>query len=181
MSSTNVTAPVGRRATVRILPVDPTFDEAIRTMVRETLPNGFVVSDDAPSSFRDLCQHLDRAQRMQVWSGASNFTIFGSPEVNFAFRAWHDQCHYTGRYPFTLGGEAETALLQIQQLESRFRDCNHGRRWKALILADVVGQSLFHEVQGQFPENQRRFVNALADLLLEPQAAVPERVPQYVR
>lgn len=169
------------KSAVRLLPVDQSFDDAVVTMASEALPNGYDVTDNAPSSFPDFVQHLDQGRRMQVWSGASNFTIYGSPEVNYALRAWHDLCHYTGRHPFTLSGEAEAALLQIRQLEARFPNSSSARRWKALILADVVGQSLFHEVQGQFPENQRRFVKALSDLLLEVQAAVPERVPYHLR
>ena len=46
--------------------------------------------------------------------GADN-TIFGAPEVNYAFRAWHDWCHWMGGFDFSLYGECATCNMQIEQ------------------------------------------------------------------
>lgn len=164
----------------RLRSLDPTFDEAIVTMAAEIV-GAYRVTDRADSTYAELRERFAHGEQPTVWSGASNFTIFGSPEVNFALRAWHDRCHVVGQHPFTLAGEAETALLQFRQLSARFPGHPNSLRWKALLLADIVGQALFVEVQSKFPVNQRLFVKSLVNLLLEPQARVPEHVPQYRR
>jgi hypothetical protein len=53
-------------------------------------PTGYDVSDDAPSTFRGLCKHLDSGGRMTVYRGGSEATIFADNEVNYAFRAFLD-------------------------------------------------------------------------------------------
>ena len=43
----------------------------------------------------------------------------------------------------------------------------------ALIFAEAIGQTLYHDLNGAFPGNQRLFVRRFIELLLEPQATVP--------
>ena len=89
-------------------PVDFELNKAILTICRTILPGGFDVSDNAPSSFRALCNHLDAGGKMTVFGGGCEDTIYASQDVNQAFRAWHDLCHWRAGYDFSLQGEIAT-------------------------------------------------------------------------
>ena len=110
--------------------LDPEFDRAILQLTAELLPGGFAVADEAPSTLEDLCAWLDSGALLTVWSGASDYTIYGSPEVNAAFRAWHDFVHYQQRSPFTLAGEAAVAWSQAEQLRAAFGAHPNARQWR---------------------------------------------------
>lgn len=171
-----------RQQPILLRPVDPAFDQPVMTMVKAIMPQGFAVTGNAPSTFEELRQHLDAGHTLEVWSGASEHTIYGSPEVNHAFRAWHDHCHYVGGFPFTLPGEAATALLQIEQLERVLRPSDAAmRRFKVLLLAEVVGQAVYHVIHDRFPDDQRRFVKAFAEVIGDPQAAALHPSAQHKR
>lgn len=93
-------------------PLDPGLNTAIVAIASLLFPNGFDVADIAPDTYDKLKAHLDAGRRMLVWSGASDYTVFGCCEVNWAYRAWHDWCHWQGAHLFTLEGEEATANMQ---------------------------------------------------------------------
>lgn len=84
-------------------------------------------------------------------------TIFGSPEVNIMFRAWHDQVHIDANEGFEYMQETRVAFLQAAELPEDW----HFE--KMLILAEVVGQAAYHEKTGGFVPDQIQFTK---DLLL---------------
>src|SRR4051812_44598719 len=92
----------------------------------------------APSSFRELMG----AERLTVWDGASDATVYGDARVNHAFRAWHDAAHVAGKFPFSLTGEIATAEYQLAQLREAFP--RHPVAWDALIRAEVIGQAEYY-------------------------------------
>lgn len=139
--------------------LDWELDEAVVAMAKVVCPSGFDAADEAPSSFAELKAHMQSGQRMRVWSGASDFTIFGSPEVNHASRAWHDYHHYTGGHDFTIPGEAATVLAQVADLKLAYGDHAKAKLWRALLFGDIIGLSLYGDLHdGVFPIDQRRFV-----------------------
>lgn len=123
-------------------------------------------SDVAPETYPELCKCFEAQQGMlTVWSGASGETIFSSPEVNHAFRAWHDFRHVTEAAPFT--PEGELAVFRAQAADLRAY-CDAARRSTAtyvrllsVLQADVVGQLMYQAKHaGEFPTNQRAFTLA---------------------
>lgn len=108
----------------------------------------FDVSDDAPSTYETLAGRA--TDRLVVWAGASDRTIYGSPSMNHMFRAWHDAGHLLLGAPFTLEGEKAVALWQARQLNDD--------TLAEIVLAEVVGQAQFFALQGEFPSDQRQFI-----------------------
>lgn len=142
-------------------PVDVGFNVAVLHIADKLFPRGFDVRADMPfngvDDFAKLKQIIaDNDGRMVVWSGGSDATIFGDPEVNYAFRAWHDWCHLNGNYPFTVEGEAAAATTQAAHLIKLY-GAEKSRPWRALLKAEVVGQAEYYAEHGQFPANQVGF------------------------
>lgn len=88
---------------------------------------------------------------VQVWTGESNKSIYGKPEINWAARAWHDVTHFENNLGYTPLEEIQVGKIQAAQLPEDW--------WfeKALIDAEVTGQILYHCKHNKFPENQREF------------------------
>jgi hypothetical protein len=146
------------------------FNVAVLQIAARLFPTGFDVSDTAPDTFDKLKSHVEQTGRMLVWNGASDATIFGDPEVNYAFRAWHDWCHLAGNHPFTPEGERGAANLQIQHIREIYGYTADANEMVRLIDAEVNGQVTYHEHHnGDFPADQVAFVK---HYLVNPFAAV---------
>ncbi len=153
-------------------PHDASFDRVVVEIAGRLLPNGFDVAEDAPTSLEQLVERMNRTGRMCVWSGASEYTIYGSPRVNFAFRAWHDWCHWRGRFPFTFLGEAATCEMQWRHLADWYPDSADLRRYANIVFTEILGQAAYHHRHGDFPGNQRRFAQQMLHVLEDPGAYV---------
>lgn len=145
------------------------LNAAIVEMAASILSDGFDVADDAPHTFEALKAHLDVGRRLVVWSGGSRATICADPRVNYAFRAWHDWCHWRGNHDLSLDGEIATCEMQCRQLVARYGDAERTRYWCAIVRAEIVGQGLFYHRHKRFAENQRGFV---LECLRYPEAAI---------
>lgn len=108
-----------------------------------------VARTHAPSTFAELITARAQTVCLPVWEGASDQTIWGTPQANHAFRAWHDACHVLGGFDYSLEGERATARMQCQQLEQRCL----GRAARA-VWWDVVAQAEHFAVTGAFPGDQ---------------------------
>lgn len=86
-------------------------------------------------------------------------TIFGDPEINIMFRAWHDSIHLELNEDFSPMAEVRVAFKQIAELP---QDWLYERQ---LILMEVAGQVAYNDKHnGAFPENQREFtINLIAN------------------
>lgn len=130
------------------------LNAAVLQMASHVLPRGWRVVPDAeaPSTLPALNQEYRSGGSIPRVSG--DFcagTAFGDPEVNIAFRAWHDWTHWRHQTPFTLEGEIATAWLQIGHLKelglwSEFK--------QAVILAEVEDQAKHFATTGTFPQDQ---------------------------
>jgi hypothetical protein len=140
--------------------LDIQFNAAILTVCRRILSAGYDVSDHAPQTYEELVAHLEAGNRMTVYSGGSDRTIYGDPEVNYAFRAWHDWCHWRGRHDFSLEGELATCTMQVRQLVARYGNSSQTQRWQRILHAEVIGQREYFDAHGYFPEDQRAFVDS---------------------
>lgn len=120
----------------------------------------FIVREHAPATFTDL----QRNDELTIWCGASENTIYEDAQINYAARAWHDNCHLIGGHGFTLEGEIATWQLQDRQMLERFPGLAYGLQGAMIrraLYADVVGQSLYFAKHGEFPADQRNFVRSL--------------------
>jgi hypothetical protein len=151
-------------------PLSIRFNVAVLAIAAKLFPAGFDVASDAPDTFEKLASHVEKTGRMLVWNGASDNTIFGDAEVNYAFRAWHDWCHLSGGCEFTPEGEMNAALIQIDHIRSVYGYTPDADNMVLLVWAEVVGQVQYHEHHdGQFPTDQMAFVK---HYLINPAGAV---------
>ena len=149
--------------------LDIQFNAAVLTICKALLPAGYDVAAVAPETYEELIAHLDAGRRMLVYSGGAEQTIYGDPEVNYAFRAWHDWCHWRGRHDFSLEGERATCAMQRAHLVALYGESPQTHRWRRILQAEVIGQREHFDRHGVFPDDQRAFVESY--LRSETQAA----------
>lgn len=148
--------------TERTEPVSIAFNAMVMTCANAALPRGWRVEESyvkAPSSLLELNASMNTAG-MVVWGGGSDATIFGCPDHNAAFRAWHDSIHWKHQLQFTVAGEAQAAYLQVREMVALYGVDEDIELWAAYILCEVLGQKLHHELHGEFPQDQRAFFEA---------------------
>lgn len=124
---------------------------------------GYVIADNAPETFEGIKDAYQERGHLTVWSGASDRTIYTSPEGNYSFRAWHDWRHITQGADFSTGGECETYRAQLADL----RAWHELQPWETplialeqILRAEVIGQLAYKITWGEFPSDQRAFINA---------------------
>lgn len=114
---------------------------------------------NAPSTEAELAAmvlSLKPGQPIPVWSGGSEHTIYSAPEVNYAFRAWHDSIHIALGAGFDAKGELTVARRHVFEASIRgnLPDSDLRALW-----ADTWGQfSYAQELGGTFPTDQAAFV-----------------------
>lgn len=140
-------------------PLSPAFNAAVMTMANRVCPAGYDVSDDAPASLTELQDRVARTGRINVDRANSDRTIFGDPEHNWAFRAWHDWTHLAISAPFTLDGELAVAHRQIQDMHLAYGHGKQAQEFARLIMSEVYGQALYFRNHGKFPEDQIAFTH----------------------
>ena len=90
---------------------------------------------------------------LKIWTGASENTIFGLPEINHKFRFIHDYYHCWNNLGFTPGDELLVNYIQQQIFRkdglSQF-DCD-------LLNIETAGQVLYFVQNNDFPTDQRKF------------------------
>ena len=138
-------------------PMDKAFNCMVMTMANITAPS-WTVSEDAPETFDELVKVSKERGQIVVWNGASDNTIFGEPEFNYAFRAWHDSAHIRANAYFTKAGEVEACQQQIEDMYARYGVSAQTEKWAQMIRIEVIGQAMHFEQTGTFPEDQRAFM-----------------------
>lgn len=107
--------------------------------------------DDLKGTFLEHKDYFKETGKLRIWKGASNNTIFGSPTVNWYFRAWHDHVHITNDLGYSPIEESIVAEIQKSQLP---------KDWiieRELIDIEVTGQVQYHHLHGNFVKDQRQF------------------------
>jgi len=137
----------------------PALARQVVEIAHNCFPEGFYVSQDAPQTCSDIAKSF-ASGRFTVWSGGSDLTVWGSPFVNWCFRAWHDWCHLRVGCALTEDGEA--AALRMQQAMA----VAVGRGGKDLLLleAEVLGQAAHFAKFGAFPVDQIIFADRWMNL-----------------
>ena len=136
---------------------DYAFNAAVMTMANKVCPLGYDVGSDAPSTIDELNFEMAHTKRIRVNQGHSDNTIFGCPEHNWAFRAWHDWTHWILQAPLDLAGELAVAHRQCEDLAWVYGNGARTRKWQRIIMAEVYGQALYYAATGKFPKDQVLF------------------------
>ncbi len=136
------------------------LNAAVHSMACRVWHKGYDLCDSDDPNIPDnpwgYWTEIERRGRPTIYTGYSDNTIFGEPEFNWDFRAWHDWTHYILKAPFTLTGELAVAHRQCEDIATVF-DHYSTIEWQRLIMADVYGQALFFQKTKQFPVYQKNF------------------------
>jgi hypothetical protein len=117
--------------------------------------------DDAPATFADAVESYRATGEIIVYSGASDSTIYSTPQANHAARAWHDFHHVTGGHDFTMEGERAAMHAQLSDIFAMAR-----RGWlnaaeytgaMRLLWLEIIGQAEHFAEFGEFPADQVRW------------------------
>lgn len=145
-------------------PLYTPFNQAVIDITNRLFPCGYDVASIAPETLAGLTEHIQRTGRVLVWDGASDRTVFGDPEVNWAFRAWHDFHHYRLQAEFNPLGERRVAYAQINDVRRLYGHGPIADFIVRLVLCEVLGQLEYHERHNDYPADQWLFAQRyLAD------------------
>lgn len=123
----------------------------------------YCVRPDAPDTYRDLKKVAAEENVIPVFGEPDKpvfDSIFSSPEVHYAFRAWHDALHIEHDQNFTLKGEMMMAGIQYAVLRHAGIDITSAQ----LIYLNTAAQvEYYYATKGQpmenrFVKSQERFV-----------------------
>lgn len=118
-------------------------------------------SENAPNDFEALKLSYRDAKRnrtpLPVWSGASDATIYTSPEGNYAFRFVHDVLHVVFNADFSVQGESVVTVHHAKMAAEYFGA--DSLEYK-MLLADGLGQVFYMAQHGQFPVDQLAYVKS---------------------
>lgn len=99
---------------------------------------------EAPSTEADLFGSQTGSELI-IWTGESDYTIWGDKRVNWAFRALHDALHLKTGLGFTPEQEIELGRIQASQYDGLLAD---------LVYLEVAGQAEYFREHGHFIKNQ---------------------------
>jgi len=147
-------------------PLSRAFNCAVDTIARKLFPAGFDVSDSAPSSIDEILHYYNKYNRLCVWSGESDQTIFADREINYAFRAWHDHAHIrpylfgdSAPYAFDYRGEGLTLIEQMNDIRKVYGRGKLSEFFAEILHAEIIGEFDYCEKYGGFPIDQYGFVS----------------------
>lgn len=128
----------------------------------------YIISEDAPSSWEALNREslprlMKGMDKLKVSPEGLENSHFEYPCNNAMFRLWHDLCHLTGRYDFSLEGEKQTCKMQQHQFKKFLqkdeqKDLTYIEKLVLLIIeAEVYGQAAYASKTNNFVLNQKAF------------------------
>ena len=111
-------------------------------------------ADGAMQAEYRICSKTHRGFR--IWSGASDNTVFTTPEGNYAFRFWHDVVsHAAGKLGFNADDELKAGMQWVRKVAAHF---GASSLESAIAYADTCGQTMYAQGHGAFPDDQLGFV-----------------------
>ena len=134
--------------------LDETFERATLEIARSLWPKGWHVSPKAPTTLTALVAFNKATGYTLVSSLHSEKTVFSSPAVNYAFRAWHDWHHIRLNAEFDRTGELAVHVSMRIDLGRIGIECE---RVLALLECENIGQLDYWERFGNPPDDQRAF------------------------
>jgi hypothetical protein len=127
---------------------------------------GWAAGEVAPDTYAKLIAEfqgcMNTLKPFRVWSGASDCTIFTSPQINHAFRFVHDTDHVILQADLSHDGEVKVIIPFIMEVF-------HAAGFVAAVLCacDLLGQLWYGtNNHGAFVDNQEAFVKQLYSYLI---------------
>ncbi len=118
----------------------------------------YVLTDSQFLTFESITEYYCKNSKFIIWRGGSNNTIFGTPEMNHKFRAWHDYHHIIHNIPFTSEGEYRVYMHQIDDINPYCDTIDKFKRCCNILDIEINGQVKYFEQHEYFPEDQRAFM-----------------------
>lgn len=118
------------------------------------------VHKNAPSTFAGLMERradFMHGEPLPVSGDGCEHTVYSSPEVNYAFRAWHDGIHIVHGYDFSLAGEQATLAVHHTMMGYRAAEYGLVESDFALMTVEVLGQRMYYERHREYVSNQEAF------------------------
>lgn len=119
----------------------------------------------APETLQEQKAWVRRYGRVCVDGRHSLMTIYGDPEVNYAFRAWHEATHVRLDAPFTLAGERRVCAAQQADVAKLYGK-REAHMFAHILYCEIIEQAEEFERTGRFPHDQRAFTLARLDPLV---------------
>ena len=141
-------------------PMFPRFNAAVIHICDRVNPRGYFLMPDklAPRTLAQLIEAEHMAGgRMPVSKGNSLFTIYGDPEVNYQFRAWHDRTHMLIGAEFNRAGEARVCAA-MQADCAKIYGAKEAKLFALILDAEINGQAAYFDAYGRFPKDQRQYM-----------------------
>lgn len=107
--------------------------------------------NDIEATFEAHKKRYRETKKIHIWTGAGENTIFGSPEVNAKFRAWHDYIHIIYNLGYSITEESIVCDIQRDMLPKEWSFENR------LIECEIKGQAYYFYKQNKFVKDQRHF------------------------
>jgi len=118
----------------------------------------FDLTDDNTFDYQGIVKYYGTHGKLIIWSGGSDCTIFGKPEDNYKFRAWHDLHHILNGYDFSQSGEYKTYMSQMKDIMTYADSWPQCKLFGRIIDIEINGQVDYQRKHGYFPEDQRAFM-----------------------
>jgi hypothetical protein len=110
------------------------------------------------ADFAEMRADFEATGSIKVNTEHSDGTIFGSPEVNWLFRAWHDYCHLLVNAGFDAQGERMAASEQIRQVRAHPGLTREQKTlFTRIIDIEINGQVDYYIEHNDFPSDQYAF------------------------
>lgn len=140
-------------------PLFPRFNVAVLHIAGVVNPLGWDVSNMAPVTLAEQKAYARKHGRICVDGRNSLLTIYGDPEVNIAFRAWHDATHLRLNAPFTFAGEIRVCHAQQADIAKIYGQREAGL-FAHILQIEVIEQAAEFANTSRFPVDQRAFTLA---------------------
>lgn len=118
---------------------------------------------EAPNNWDELKRQWARCgprDRVPVYDGGCDRTIYSHPRYNYAFRAWHDKIHIDLDLSFSKMDELRVCNEHLRQMRDHMAMFNLNDEDSAAIQYDVAGQVLYYYKYKSYVYDQAAFVQA---------------------
>ena len=130
------------------------YEKVLLSIVNDLFDAGWEIQEKDREVGYDEILECSRVYIAPISNLHCDKTIFWTPYMNVLHRFWHDNVHLQLGLDFSV--EDELAAAEYQVMILRY----HGLSKLAMqiVNADIAGQVLHHQRYGEFPRNQRAFV-----------------------
>lgn len=109
----------------------------------------WIAASDAPSTYKELKESYKKHNKIIIWDGASEKSIWGRMG-NLLFRAFHDYIHATYDLSFLDADEREVRRVSCNLLHLSESQCR-------ILKIEIDSQIDYKNKYGVFPEDQVAF------------------------